>query len=166
MADGPLAGQVAIVTGASTGIGRELAMALAARGAAVAGLARGTQRLASAMHEVAGATGGRTLALTADVTDPEAVTAAVSSVREKFGHIDLLVNNAGLVDAAEVPIWSADLAQWWAVVESHIRGAQLTIAAVVPDMLARRSGRVVNLASGMERVPSRTIPPTPWARLG
>lgn len=149
MADGPLAGQVAIVTGASTGIGRELAMALAARGAAVAGLARGTQRLASAMHEVAGATGGRTLALTADVTDPEAVTAAVSSVREKFGHIDLLVNNAGLVDAAEVPIWSADLAQWWAVVESHIRGPQLTIAAVVPDMLARRSGRVVNLASGM-----------------
>ncbi|MCV2491908.1 SDR family oxidoreductase [Geodermatophilus sp. YIM 151500] len=144
-----LAGTVALVTGASTGIGRALAEGLAARGAAVAGLARGEDRLRTAMDEVAAATGGRTLAVAADVTDRQAVDAAVARVTEQFGRVDLLVNNAGLVDAAEVPVWEADPDQWWDVVASHIRGAFLVTRAVVPGMLARGSGRVVSLASGM-----------------
>lgn len=149
VADASLAGQVVLLTGASTGIGRQLAQALAARGAVVAGLARGADRLRGAMDEVAAVTGGRTLAVAADVTDPTAVDAAVARVLEDLGHIDLLVNNAGLVDAAEVPVWAAESDQWWAVVASHIRGAQLMIRAVVPGMLDRGTGRVVNLASGM-----------------
>lgn len=144
-----LSGQVALVTGASTGIGRELSEALALRGATVVGLARGGARLNEAMNEIARATGARTLALTADVTSASDVRSAVRRTLEDFGQVDLLVNNAGLVDAAEVPVWEADVEQWWAVVESHIRGAVLTIRAVVPQMVDRGSGRVVNLASGM-----------------
>ncbi|WP_100497480.1 SDR family NAD(P)-dependent oxidoreductase [Geodermatophilus chilensis] len=149
MADASLAGQVALVTGASTGIGRQLAHALADRGAAVAGLARGAERLTAAVDEIAGATGRPVLAVAADVTDAAAVDAAVARVVEQLGPVDLLVNNAGLVDAAEVPVWAADREQWWAVVASHIRGPQLLIGAVVPAMVRRGRGRVVNLASGM-----------------
>jgi NADP-dependent 3-hydroxy acid dehydrogenase YdfG len=127
-----LSGQVALVTGASTGIGRHLALGLAERGAAVAGLARGAERLADAMDVVADATGARTLAVAADVTDRAAVSSAVARVHREFGRIDLLVNNAGLMDAAEVPVWQADPEQWWSVVESHVRGALLLVHAVVP----------------------------------
>ncbi len=149
MSDSSLEGQVALVTGASTGIGRELALALARRGAAVAGLARGRERLESAMQEIADETGARTVAVAADVSDRPGIEASVASVVEQLGDIDLLVNSAGLIDAAEVPVWEADSDQWWAVVTSHIRGAQLTIGAVVPRMVERGRGRVVNLASGM-----------------
>ncbi|MFW3173044.1 SDR family NAD(P)-dependent oxidoreductase [Geodermatophilus sp. CPCC 206100] len=142
-------GQVALVTGASTGIGRHLAHGLAARGAAVVGLARSADRLAAAMDDVAAATGARTLAVAADVTDRAAVADAVARAEAEFGRIDLLVNNAGLMDAAEVPVWQADPDDWWAVVASHVRGPHLLVSAVVPGMVARGSGRVVNLASGL-----------------
>jgi NAD(P)-dependent dehydrogenase (short-subunit alcohol dehydrogenase family) len=139
---------VALVTGASTGIGRHLVEGLAARGMAVAGMARGEERLATAMAEVAAATGARTLAVAADVTDRAAVDAAVARVVEELGQVDLLINNAGLIDAAEVPLWEADPDQWWDVVSSHLRGAFLLSRAVVPWMLLRNRGRVVNLGSG------------------
>jgi NAD(P)-dependent dehydrogenase (short-subunit alcohol dehydrogenase family) len=144
-----LSGQVVLVTGASTGIGRSLVEGLAARGMAVAGLARNEERLATAMAEVAESSGVRTLAVAADVTDRAAVDAAVARVADELGRVDLLVNNAGVIDAAEVPVWEADVDQWWDVVASHVRGAQLLVRAVVPGMLARGHGRVVNLASGM-----------------
>ena len=144
-----LQGQVALVTGASTGIGRHLVEGLAARGMAVAGLARSEERLRTAMAEVAEATGGRTLAVAADVTDRASVEAAVGEVREQLGPIDLLVNNAGLIDEFEVPVWEADPDQWWDVVSSHVRGALLTVRTVVPWMVLRNRGRIVDLASGM-----------------
>jgi NAD(P)-dependent dehydrogenase (short-subunit alcohol dehydrogenase family) len=144
-----LSGQVALVTGASSGIGRSLVEGLAARGVAVAGMARNEERLKAAMAEVADATGVRTLAVPADVTDRAAVDIAVARVADELGRVDLLVNNAGVIDVAEVPVWEADPDQWWDVVTSHVRGAQLMVRAVVPGMLARGHGRIVNLASGM-----------------
>ena len=153
MAEGPagrsLAGTVALVTGASTGIGRHLAEGLAARGAAVAGMARSAGRLRTAMDEVAAATGGRTLAVAADVTDRVAVTAAVEHVTAELGPVTLLVNNAGLIDAAEVPLWEADPDQWWQVVQSQVRGPFLVSRAVVPGMIAAGGGRVIGLGSGL-----------------
>ena len=140
---------VALVTGASSGIGRHLVEGLAARGMAVAGLARTEDRLRTAMDEVAAATGGRTLAVAADVTERASVEEAVGVVREELGPIALLVNNAGLIDEFEVPVWEADPDQWWDVVSSHVRGALLTVRTVVPWMVLRNSGRVVNIASGM-----------------
>lgn len=144
-----LAGRVALVTGASTGIGRHLVEGLAARGMAVAGLARGADRLGAAMDEVAAATGARTLGVPCDVTDRTSVEAAVARVTDELGRVDLLVNNAGLIDDAEVPLWEADPDQWWDVVASHVKGSFLLSRAVVPWMLLRNSGRVVNIASGM-----------------
>nr|WP_204331905.1 SDR family NAD(P)-dependent oxidoreductase [Geodermatophilus sabuli] len=138
-----------MVTGASAGIGRHLAHGLAARGATVVGMARTADRLTAAMGEVAAATGARTLALPADVTDRAAVDDAVGRALAEVGAIDLLVNNAGLMDAAEMPVWQADPDAWWAVVESHVRGPQLMVAAVVPGMVERGTGRVVDLASGL-----------------
>jgi NAD(P)-dependent dehydrogenase (short-subunit alcohol dehydrogenase family) len=139
---------VALVTGASTGIGRHLVEGLAARGMAVAGLARNEERLTTAMAEVAAATGARTLAVAADVTDRASVDAATARVAEELGPIDLLVNNAGLIDEFEVPLWEADPDQWWDVVSSHVKGGFLLCRAVVPWMLLRNNGRIVNIASG------------------
>ena len=115
---------------------------------AVAGLARNEERLTTAMAEVAEATGARTLAVAADVTDRASVDAAMARVAEELGPIDLLINNAGLIDEFEVPLWEADPDQWWDVVSSHIRGGYLLCRAVVPWMLLRNRGRVVNIASG------------------
>ncbi len=139
---------VALVTGASTGIGRHLVEGLAARGMAVAGLARGEDRLRTAMDEDAAATGARTHALAADVTDRTSVQAAVERVVEELGQVGLLVNNAGLIDAVEEPLWEADPDQWWEVVSSHIQGAFLLCRTVVPWMVLRNQGRIVNIASG------------------
>jgi NAD(P)-dependent dehydrogenase (short-subunit alcohol dehydrogenase family) len=139
---------VALVTGASSGIGRHLAEGLAARGMAVAGLARSEDRLRTAMDEVAATTGGHTLAVAADVTDREAVDAATRRVAEELGPVDLLINNAGLIDEFEVPLWETDPDQWWDVVSSHIRGGYLLCRSVVPWMLLRNRGRIVNLGSG------------------
>jgi 3-oxoacyl-[acyl-carrier protein] reductase len=144
-----LAGQVALVTGASTGIGRALVEGLAARGMAVAGVARTEDRLRSAMAEVAAATGARTFAVAADVTDRASVEGAVEAVVGELGQVDLLVNNAGVIDELEVPLWEADPDQWWDVVTSHVKGSFLLARAVVPWMVLRNRGRVVNLASGM-----------------
>jgi len=144
-----LGGTVALVTGASAGIGRYLAHGLAGRGATVAGLARSGDRLVAAMDDVAGATGARTLAVAADVTDPDAVRAAVDQVAAELGPVTLLVNNAGLIDAAEVPLWEADPQQWWSVVESQVRGPFLLASAVVPGMIAAGGGRVIGLGSGL-----------------
>src|SRR3954453_23814657 len=118
-----LQGQVALAPGASTGIGRHLAEGLAARGAAVAGLARTERRLTAAMAEVAQATGARTLAVAADVTDRVAVDRAAARVADELGRVDLLVNNAGVIDAAEVPVWEADPDQWGGVVPPPRGGA-------------------------------------------
>jgi 3-oxoacyl-[acyl-carrier protein] reductase len=139
---GDLSG-VALITGASSGIGRHLAQGLAERGMAVAGLARSADRLTEAMAEVAEATGARTIAVPADVTDRASVDEAVARVTAELGNVDLLVNNA-----AEVPLWEADPDQWWDVVSSHLKGAFLLCRAVVPWMLLRNQGRIVNIASG------------------
>lgn len=138
--------RTALVTGASRGIGRELARGLAAAGLDVGLLARDEVRLARTAGEIE-AGGGRAVAVTADVTDAVAVRRAVSEVERALGPIDLLVNNAGRSDS-EVPVWEAEPEQWWQVVETNVRGPFLLSHAVVPGMLARGGGRVVDLSSG------------------
>jgi 3-oxoacyl-[acyl-carrier protein] reductase len=138
--------RTALVTGASRGIGRAIAVGLADAGLDLALLARDAERLEQVADEVR-ARGRRAVVLPADITDAPAVRGAAARAGAELGGVDLLVNNAGRVDA-EVPLWEADPEQWWAVVETNLRGPFLLSRAVVPGMLARGGGRVVELASG------------------
>ncbi len=117
--------RVAVVTGASRGIGLHLAAALERAGYAV-------ERGSSAV---------------ADVTDPAAVRGWVAEVAARHGRIDVLVNNAGVIDT-EVPLSESDPGEWWRTMEVNVLGPYLVTRAVLPGMLARGSGRVVNLNSG------------------
>ena len=142
------ASRVALVTGASRGIGREIALALAKQGVAVGLLARDVDALQGVRRDCVEA-GARVSVVRADVTDREQVEDAVAAVRTELGPIDLLVNNAGRIESTEVPVWQADPDEWWAVVETDLRGPFLCCRAVLPDMVERRRGRVVNISTGM-----------------
>jgi NAD(P)-dependent dehydrogenase (short-subunit alcohol dehydrogenase family) len=134
---------VALVTGASRGVGQALALELASAGNDVAIAAR------SDLTETAGAieaTGGRVLPLALDVTDAPAVADAVNRVESELGPVELVVNNAG-TDRALGPLWEADPDDWWADVDVGLRGTFLVCRAVVPRMLERGFGRIVNVSS-------------------
>ncbi|MET8542904.1 SDR family oxidoreductase [Kitasatospora sp. NPDC004799] len=147
MSTGSLAGQVALITGAGRGIGRELAIGLAAEGMAVGLVGRTHETLTDTLKECV-KRGSRGVAVTADVTRPGSVREAVRVVERDLGPIDLLINNAGLVDRAEVPLWETDANQWWQVIETNLRGPYNLLRCVLPGMVARRRGRVLNLNSG------------------
>ncbi|SDS60835.1 NADP-dependent 3-hydroxy acid dehydrogenase YdfG [Paraoerskovia marina] len=141
-----------LVTGATRGIGRAVAEGLAVPDGssdthAVALLGRDAQRVHETVESVRETTGASVIGVVADVLDRAAVAAAVARVEEAWGGVDLLVNNAGVIDA-EVPLWEADPDEWWHVVETNLRGAFEMSRAVVPGMIARGGGRVVDLASG------------------
>lgn len=144
---GPPPARTALLTGASGGIGRALSVGLARAGLAVALHGRSEQRLAATREAVERA-GGRCCVVTADVTDYAAVVRMVAAVEQRLGPLDLLVNNAGLIEDDEVPIWEADPAQWRAVLEADLLGPFHCVRAVVPGMVARGGGRVVDLNSG------------------
>jgi NAD(P)-dependent dehydrogenase (short-subunit alcohol dehydrogenase family) len=113
---------------------------LAVAGFRVGLVARDEARLT----EVADALGDRAVVAIADVTDAEQVAAAVAKVEQSFGPIDLLVNNAGIADTDELPVWESDPTQWWRVVETNLRGPYLFSRAVLPG-LRDRGGRIVNI---------------------
>ncbi|MEV0893485.1 SDR family oxidoreductase [Promicromonospora sp. MEB111] len=138
--------RTALVTGASRGIGREIALGLARAGLDVALLARDAARLEAVAAEVRAA-GATAAVLTADVSDPAAVRAAVGQAEDALGSIDLLVNNAGAIES-EHPLWEADPDEWWSVFETNVRAPFLFSRFTVPGMIARGGGRVVDLASG------------------
>jgi len=136
-----LAGQVALVTGATRGLGRELALALAAAGADVVVLGRGTAdgaTAAGAIHAI----GRRALFVQADVTDQSAMEHAARSAIERFGRIDILVCTAG-VGLPRQPVWESNAEDFRACFDVNVLGVMLAMRAVLPFMIARRSGRVV-----------------------
>jgi NAD(P)-dependent dehydrogenase (short-subunit alcohol dehydrogenase family) len=145
-AAGGLQGQVAVVTGAGRGIGRAIAEELAAAGAAVAVLARSAHELAGTVRRIEQA-GGRALALPADVTDATLVDRAFADVERNLGRIDLLVNGVGALGPLG-PFWTVDLEAWWQALEVVLRSHVLCTRVVLPGMIARRRGRIVNVASG------------------
>jgi 3-oxoacyl-[acyl-carrier protein] reductase len=141
---GELAGRIALVTGAGSGIGRATAIRLARLGAAVGCLGRTAAKVEAVAHEIHGA-GGRAVALHADVTDQDAVAAALRQLRAELGPADILVNNAGL--AGEGRFVDVTLERWQRVVDSHVLGAFLCTHAVLPAMLQAGWGRVITVAS-------------------
>jgi NAD(P)-dependent dehydrogenase (short-subunit alcohol dehydrogenase family) len=141
-----LSGQVAIVTGGGRGIGKAIALGLAKAGAAVAVAARSEDQLAETVRQIT-KLGLRAISVAADVSDPGAVERMVHEVEKSLGSVDLLVNNAGLPGPIG-PTWETDPDAWWRCLEVNLRGPMLCSRAVLPGMIARKQGRIVNVASG------------------
>jgi len=141
-----LDGQVALVTGAGRGIGRAIALALGDAGAAVAVCARSGDDVTGVAGEIAGRR-GHALAIRCDVTGRQEVASMVAAVQETLGPVDLLVNNAGQLGPVG-PLAAADPDQWWQALEVNLRGPLYCTRAVLPGMLARGRGRIVNVSSG------------------
>jgi NAD(P)-dependent dehydrogenase (short-subunit alcohol dehydrogenase family) len=141
-----LAGQTALVTGASVGIGAATARRLAAAGAAVILVARRTEAVEAIAVEL-GAAGGRAIAVGCDVTRFGDVEAAVDIAVRTFGGLDILINNAGTIEPI-TRLGESDPAAWGAVVDVNLKGVYHGARAVLPVMLDRRRGTIINISSG------------------
>jgi NAD(P)-dependent dehydrogenase (short-subunit alcohol dehydrogenase family) len=161
---GELEGKVAIVTGAGRGIGRAISEAYLAEGACVVVTAA---REGREIEELASRAGGRALALLADVTEAEECKRVVSKTMERFGDLDVLVNNAGrgMKYVSEsflsepTRFWETDLEVWRMVVDTNVNGPFLMTRAVVPQMIAAGGGSVVNVSMNYETMKRRGFSP-------
>ncbi|MDP7018607.1 MAG: 3-oxoacyl-[acyl-carrier-protein] reductase [Pirellulaceae bacterium] len=139
-----LAGQTAIVTGASQGLGRAMAIALAANGARVACVARNAEKLAAVVNEISG-DGGQAEAFSCDVTSKESVESVVDGVADDWERLDILVNNAGVTRDTLLPRMTDE--EWDTVIETNLRGTFLFSRAASRHMMRARYGRIINVSS-------------------
>lgn len=153
-ADGRTQPRAVLITGANRGIGRHLAIGLAEVGHDVALLGRRVDDLEEVASKCAGH-GARTAVVTADVVDADQVDRAVAEAEQALGGIDLLINNAGVIEPVEQPFADTDVEATWRVVEVNVRGSMLVTHAVLPGMLTRGTGRIVNINSGAGHRPMR-----------
>jgi NADP-dependent 3-hydroxy acid dehydrogenase YdfG len=145
----PSAHRVALVTGASSGIGAAIARDLGARGYHLALAARRKDALEAVASTIRTA-GGGAVPLVCDVTKPDQIATCVARTMQEFGRIDALINNAGVMHNG--PISGADVAQWRAMIDVNLMGLMLVTHAVLPHMQAARSGHIVNLSSVAGRI--------------
>ncbi|MDX6197296.1 MAG: hypothetical protein QOJ79_447 [Actinomycetota bacterium] len=143
---GDLDGRVALVTGASSGIGAATAVALAAAGASVAIGARRTDRLAQLKQQL----GERAVSLELDVTDETACRSAVARTQDELGGLDILVNNAGVMLLG--PIVGADTEDWRRMLHTNVLGLMYMTHAALPHMLEKGAGDIVNVSSVAGRI--------------
>ncbi|PDV90344.1 oxidoreductase [Rhizobium sp. H4] len=137
-------GKVALVTGASSGIGAATALKLAKAGAKIGLAARRLDRLSALQQQIA-ANGGQAVALEMDVVDQASVTAGAENLAEAFGSIDILFNNAGLMPISDLEALKTD--EWHRMVDVNIKGLLNTTAAVLPMMIRQKGGHIVNTSS-------------------
>ncbi len=141
--------KVALVTGASQGIGRTTALVLAQAGAKIAAAARNTEKLASLVSEITGS-GGEALAVPMDVADAAQVKAGFQQVLAKFGRLNILVNNAAIT--RDTLALRMKLEDWDAVLRTNLTGAHLCIQQALGAMLKQRSGRIINVSSVVAQI--------------
>lgn len=137
--------RVAIITGAAGGLGQGIAMGLAQAGATIVVNYRQSEETAGRLVEAIGALGRNALAVHADITDESQVTAMVQQTLDAFGHIDILINNAGV--SRDAVSWKMSLETWQEVLNTNLTGAFLCTKAVVPAMRRTQWGRIVNISS-------------------
>jgi NAD(P)-dependent dehydrogenase (short-subunit alcohol dehydrogenase family) len=149
-------GGVALVTGGSEGLGRAVALGLGAAGFAVAVLARSAVTLEET-HALLAGNGVPSVACVADVRNADAVASAVATVESELGPISTAVNNAG-TSLAIGPLWEADPSAWWTDVETSLGGAFNVCRSVIPRMIARQRGRILNVSSyaGLRPAPNQS----------
>lgn len=139
-----LTGKVAVVTGASSGLGSDAAMAYTEAGADVALLARRKEKLDSVKAEIE-KTGRKVITIQCDVTNEESVKSAIDTVMAEFGHIDILLNNAGI--AVRGGVHNMSVEDWDKSFNTNVKGIFLVSKYVVPTMIAQNYGKIVNIAS-------------------
>ncbi|WP_034299286.1 SDR family oxidoreductase [Herbaspirillum sp. RV1423] len=139
-----LKGKVALVTGASSGIGAATAKKLASEGVRVGLAARRLDRLQSLAEEIKAA-GGEAIAIKMDVTDQESVNRGVQRLVQQYGTIDISFNNAGLMPISDIA--SLKVNEWHQMVDVNIKGLLNTVAAVLPVMQEKKSGHIINTSS-------------------
>ena len=140
-----LTGKVAVVTGASAGLGADAALAYAESGADVAILARRAEKLETIKEEIIAKTGRRVSAVKCDVTNEESVKNAIQTVIDTFGKIDILLNNAGI--AVHCAVDEATEEEWDKVFDTNTKSIFLTCKYVIPHMKEKGYGKIVNVAS-------------------
>ncbi|MBN1933620.1 MAG: SDR family oxidoreductase [Anaerolineae bacterium] len=143
--------RVTLVTGASRGIGRATALALARAGADVIAAARSRSQLETLADEIEAQTGRLALVCVADVSQEDDVNQMVRVGLERFGKIDILVNNAG-VRTSRVVLWETTLEEWDAMMAVNLRSAFLCCRAVLPGMIARQEGTIINVVSTVSQI--------------
>src|SRR5579872_638983 len=146
-----LNGQTVLITGAGRGIGRAMAQACARAGARVALAARSADQLATVAQEIR-SDGGSALGVPTDISDARSVAETVRRVEAEWGPLDLLVNNAAAFQAIG-PVWEVEAESWWADVTTNLYGTFLCCHAVLPGMLARDCGRIINVVGGGTGLP-------------
>ncbi|WP_254513940.1 3-oxoacyl-[acyl-carrier-protein] reductase [Anatilimnocola floriformis] len=139
-----LTGQIAVVTGASQGLGKSIAIALGQSGAKVACIARSVDKLAATVADITAA-GGTAEAFPCDVRESAAVDKLMNDINEKWGRIDILVNNAGVTRDTLLPVMTDE--QWDEVIATNLRGPFLFARAAARLMMRQRYGRIINMSS-------------------
>jgi 3-oxoacyl-[acyl-carrier protein] reductase len=142
---GKLDGKIALVTGASRGIGREIALSFAREGADVACNYNKSPAAAETLVTAIEAMGRKAVAIQGDVGKTEEIDRIVAEAMSAFGRIDVLVNNAGFLNI--YPIAEMPVTAWDEMLAAHLRGTFYTTHLVLPQMLERRSGKIINIAS-------------------
>lgn len=146
---GKLSGRVAVITGASKGLGKAMAQALAAEGARIALVSR-DQALLEAVAAEIGAAGGEARVFPADVADEDQVRRATEAIAAAFGKVHILINNAGI--NLRKPITEFTLKEWHHVMDTNVTAAFLMCRAIIPHMTGQGYGRILNMTSTMSRV--------------
>ena len=141
-----LKGKVVLITGAGRGIGRATALAFAAAGASVACMARTHLDIENVVKEIEQKGYPRALAIMGDVTDPEAPGRVVKEIEATLGPVDVLVNNAGISRVSDIE-HEKDMFKAWEVIEVNLRGPMALIHAVLPTMISRQTGCIINVVS-------------------
>jgi NAD(P)-dependent dehydrogenase (short-subunit alcohol dehydrogenase family) len=159
-----LAGKAALVTGGGTGIGAAIAQAFAAAGAGVTVTGRRPAPLAEVTGQIA-ADGGRALAVPADVADGQAMDAAVTAAADRFGRLDIVVANAGIV-AVPGPVLDCPPAVWAGVLQTNLTGVWNTARAAVPFLTSAGGGTMIIIGSGLARVSAGGSGPYAVAKAG
>jgi len=141
-----------VITGASSGIGEAISLRMSERGVRVFALARGRERL----EALAARRPGGIIPIPADVADPGQVAAAFARIEGDYGPIDVLVNNAGIYE--RLNFWEQDVAMISRIIDTNLKGTMYCTRLALPAMLARKSGRIVNIASvsGTRGIPLET----------
>lgn len=139
-----LKGKVALITGASSGIGEGVAKSLAAKGVKVGLAARSIEKLKTIEQEIR-QVGGEAFSVAMDVADKSSVHTGVQELQEHYGAIDILINNAGIMPASDIDAFKID--EWDNMVHVNINGVLNVTAAVLPQMIDKHSGHIINLSS-------------------